>query len=227
MMTLSTPSVFSLMFKRLCRVLLVVAMCIAPAAYALQATPPDKTINNLFVEMNGRLKSEKEVIAKNRNRLVEIGEEVLGPYVSFQKMAMQILGKHWRTVSSDQKIRYVAAFKNRVSYAIASRYDPKEEYDLSLKDARYSRDKRKALVKSVVTNKGNGKRYLIDYKVFFDQKNNRWAVYDVVVEGVSVLQSFKSASNETVARDGIEALIKELEGEASKDQKKVDTQSGA
>lgn len=190
-------------------------------AYALQADTPDSTIDQLFVEMNERLTAEKEAIAKDRNRLVEIGEEVLGPYVSFDKMAMQILGKHWRKLTPDQKKRYVKAFKNRVSYAIASRYDPKEKYDLKLKGARYSRDKRKSLVKSQVANQNTGKKYLIDYKLFFDKKTSKWRVYDVVAEGVSVLQSFKSASNETMARQGIESLIKQLEGEASADQKKV------
>ncbi|MDX1694224.1 MAG: ABC transporter substrate-binding protein [Ketobacteraceae bacterium] len=182
---------------------------------------PDRLIERLFDEMNERLQKEKEKVAQDRTLLVDIGEEVLGPYVSFDKMAMQILGKHWRRITEDQQDRYTAAFKNRVSYAMASQYDPEQKYELTVTDSKFNDRGNRALVKSEVVNKSSSKKYLIDYKLFYSKKNDNWMVYDVIVEGVSMLQSFKTASNEEMSRKGIESLIAQLETESEQDKAKV------
>ncbi|MCG8673451.1 MAG: ABC transporter substrate-binding protein [Pseudomonadales bacterium] len=188
---------------------------------------PDKLIGQLFDAMNDRLQASRELVAADRSVLINIGEEVLGPYVSFDKMAKQILGKHWRKITKDQQSRYTAAFKNRVSFAMASQYDPEQEYSLDVKGAKFNRKKNKALVKSSVANESSGKKYLIDYKLYYNKKNDNWQVYDVIVEGVSMLQSFKTASNEQMSRKGIEFLIAQLETETKEDEVKVKVQANA
>ena len=186
-----------------------------------ESTQPDKLITQLFDEMNQRLQTEKEKVAADRHLLVQIGEEVLGPYVSFDKMAMQILGKNWRKITEDQQNRYTSAFKNRVSYAMASQYDPEQTYALEVTDSKFDDRGVRALVKSEVVNKSSGKKYLIDYKFFLDKKTGNWMVYDVIVEGISMLQSFKTASNEEMSRNGIESLIAQLETEGKQEEVKV------
>ena len=191
-----------------------------------ESPQPDKLIAQLFDEMNQRLQTEKQKVAADRQLLVQIGEEVLGPYVSFDKMAMQILGKNWRKITEDQQIRYTAAFKNRVSYAMASQYDPEQSYVLEVTDSKFDDRGVRALVKSEVVNKSSGKKYLIDYKFFYDKKTQNWMVYDVIVEGISMLQSFKTASNEEMSRNGIESLIAQLETEGEQDKAKVNGAPG-
>jgi ABC-type transporter MlaC component len=195
-------------------------------AAGTEGVKPDLLIEQLFDVMNNRLQKDKDKIAADRTLLVEIGEEVLGPYVSFDKMAMQILGKNWRKITEDQQTRYTAAFKNRVSYAMASQYDPEQAYALDVTDSKFNKRGNRALVKSEVANKSSGKKYLIDYKLFYSKKNDNWMVYDVIVEGVSMLQSFKTASNEEMSRNGIESLIAQLETESEQDKAKVNGEAG-
>lgn len=196
-------------------------LSVSAQAASTQGVEPDALITRLFDELNARLQKEKEKVAEDRTLLIEIGEEVLGPYVSFDKMAKQILGKHWRKITDEQQDRYTAAFKNRVSYAMASQYDPEQAYGLSVTDSKYNRRGNLVLVKSQVVNETSGKKYLIDYKLFYSKKNDNWMVYDVIVEGVSMLRSFKTASNEQMSRKGIEFLIAQLETEAKEDKAKV------
>lgn len=202
-------------------VLLGVLLSVSAQATVTKGVEPDALINQLFAEMNGRLQESREKVAADRKLLIDIGEEVLGPYVSFDKMAKQILGKHWRKITKDQQSRYTAAFKNRVSYAMASQYDPEQEYSLNVSGSKFNKKKNKSLVKSSVVNETSGKKYLIDYKLFYNKKQDNWQVYDVIVEGVSMLQSFKSASNEQMSRKGIEFLIAQLETQSKEDEAKV------
>ena len=69
----------------------------------------------------------------------------------------------------------------------------------------------RAAVSSVVTDLSNANKLNISYKLFKSRKTNNWQVYDVVVEGVSVLQSFKTASAEDFKRNGIEYMIAQLQ----------------
>lgn len=208
-------------------IVLGVLVGVSAHAAVTKGVEPDALIAQLFDELNARLQAEKEKVAEDRKLLVSIGEEVLGPYVSFDKMAKQILGKNWRKITDDQQQRYTAAFKNRVSFAMASQYDPEQKYNLEVLGAKFNSKKNRALVKSSVTNESSGKKYLIDYKLYYSQKNDNWQVYDVIVEGVSMLQSFKTASNEQMSRKGIEFLIAQLETESKQDQEKIEGNGAA
>lgn len=179
--------------------------------------PPDQLITNLFNAVNERIRQDEDKIAADKNHLVLIGEEVLLPYVDFETMAKQILGKNWRKITPDQQKRYTDAFQERVSTSIVSQYDPSKQYDLKITSSRTNDKGDRAVVGSDVADKSSGQKYQISYKLFADKKSQRWQVYDVAVDGISVLQSFKSASAEDFNRNGIEYMIAQLENAPAAD----------
>lgn len=194
---------------------LLLALGVQAAEASKAAVAPDQLITNLFNQVNARIKQDKAKIEADKTYLVTIGDEVLVPYVSFETMAKQILGKNWRKITPDQRKRYTAAFKERVSSSIINQYDPNKEYDLDVTGFRTNDAGDRAAVNSVVTERQNGKRYQISYMLYIDRKTGNWQVYDVSVEGVSVLQSFKTASAEDFKRNGIEYMIAQLENSAT------------
>lgn len=184
-------------------------------AQAKQEVSPDQLVKNLFATVNERLHKDQEKIALDRAYLVDIGNEILGPYVSFETMAKQILGKNWRKITPDQRQRYIDAFRQRVSTSMVSQYNPDKKYDLEVTSSRTNDKGDRAAVGSVVTDRSSGEKYNISYKMFIDRKTNLWQVYDVVVEGISVLQSFKTAGAEDFTRNGIEHMIAQLQSAES------------
>ena len=97
-----------------------------------------------------------------------------------------------------------------MSTSIVNQYDPAKKYDLKVTSSRQNEAGDRAAVNSEVFERLTGKKYLISYKLFLEKKTGRWQVYDVAVEGVSVLQSFKTASAEDFKRNGIEYMIAQL-----------------
>lgn len=174
-------------------------------------TAPDQLITSLFNESITRVKQEQAAVLKDRNRLITLGEEIVVPYVSFEKMSKQILGKYWRTITPDQQTRFTEAFKKRVSSTLVERYDPKKDWSLKILGSRTSPDGKIALVNSEISDITTSKKYLISYRFFMDPKTSKWMVFDVIVEGVSVLGSFQTAAAEEMRRGGIEKLISQLE----------------
>ena len=178
--------------------------------WAADTTPPDKLIINLFHEVSSRIKHDEAEIEADKSHLAQIGEEILVPYVSFETMAKQILGKNWRKITPDQQKRYTTAFKERVSSAMVAQYDPAKDYDMEITGFRTNDAGDRAMVNSDVTDKKSGQKYQLSYKLYIDKKVKRWQVYDVAMDGVSVLQSFKTASAEDFKRNGIEYMIAQL-----------------
>ena len=192
---------------------LLVVMGVSSVAFAADTSAPDKLISSLFEGVNERLKQDPDKIAADRNHLIVIGDELLAPYVSFETMSKQILGKNWRKISPDQRKRYTEAFRQKVSFSVVSQYDPTKKYDMEVTGQRLNDKGDRAAVSSVVTDLSNANKLNISYKLFKSRKTNNWQVYDVVVEGVSVLQSFKTASAEDFKRNGIEYMIAQLQNE--------------
>lgn len=174
-------------------------------------TAPDQLITNLFNESTKRAKEEQEAVKKDRSRLIQLGEEIVVPYVSFEKMSKQILGKYWRTITPDQQARFTKAFKERVASTLVERYDPEKEWSLKILGSSTASGGKIALVKSQITDVTAAQKYLISYRFFLDPKSGKWMVFDVIVEGVSVLSSFQTAAAEEMRRGGIETLISQLE----------------
>lgn len=196
--------------RLLCGLMAGLTLLISGAAWSANVIPPDQLITNLFNEVNERIQKDQDRIAADKKHLVVIGEEVLVPYVSFETMAKQILGKNWRKITADQKKRYTTAFKERVSSSIVAQYDPSKQYLLVITGQRKNEQGDRAMVNSDVTEKQSGKKYQISYKLYVDNKTKQWQVYDVAVDGISVLQSFKTASAEDFRRNGIEYMIAQL-----------------
>ncbi len=192
-------------------VLLSGILSLASAVQAATEVAPGKLVENLFNEMNEKLQANQEEVEADSSRLLALGNEVLGPYVAFDKMAKKVLGKHWKKITKDQQERYTKAFKERVSLAMVSQYDPSKHYDLKVTGERRNKKGNLVLVKSSVKEVSGASSYLIDYKLYQNKKTQKWQVYDVIVEGISVLQSFKSASAEEIKKNGIEKLIEQLE----------------
>jgi len=193
-------------------VLLAWTVSFASVAHAAaDEKPPGVLVENLFNEMNEKLQADQEKIEADRAHLLALGNEVLGPYVAFDKMAKKVLGKHWKKITKDQQERYTKAFQERVSLAMVSQYDPSKRYALKVTGERRNKKGNLVLVKSAVKELSGASSYLIDYKLYRNKKTQQWQVYDVIVEGISVLQSFKSASAEEIKKNGIEKLIEQLE----------------
>ncbi|PCJ44912.1 MAG: hypothetical protein COA99_06350 [Moraxellaceae bacterium] len=171
---------------------------------------PGVMVNLLFDEMNAQILFDKDKIEADKGHLLALGHRVLSPYVSFDKMAKQVLGKHWRKITKDQQQRFIEAFKARVSVAMATQYDPNKKYTLDVIGERRNKKGDRALVKSKVREIGGASNYAISYKFYLGKKTKVWRVYDVIVEGISILQSFKSASAEEIKKNGIEKLIEQL-----------------
>jgi phospholipid transport system substrate-binding protein len=127
----------------------------------------------------------------------------------FEAMSRLVLAVHWRRASEEQKSRFAdlfaglleANYRGRMEDYISEYSDEHVEYGSeTVRDGR-------ALVETLLVTAAQ--EIPIHYKM--RQKEGEWLIYDVEIEGVSLVRNFRSTYDEIVRREGIEGLLTRME----------------
>ena len=118
-----------------------------------------------------------------------------------------VLGRHWRKADDSQKAQFVSSYRSFMvnSYAERLKEYSGETYDIS--SPRSLGNDKSALTMTLY--RDNGKPVLIDYKVRAEE--GQYRIYDIVVEGISLIATQRSEFNSVINRKGLDFLINALE----------------
>ena len=123
----------------------------------------------------------------------------------YGEMAKRSLGVHWKARSSSQQKEFVALFATLLENSYANKIESYENekilYEKETIDGDYAEVKSR-----VVTAKRD--EYSLDYRLL--KKGSRWIVYDVVIEGVSLVSNYRSQFNKIIVNQGYGELVKKL-----------------
>jgi len=181
---------------------------------------PNQFIVELFNDIQGTLSLYKASGSKSRKKLFDLTQKIVAPYIDFEKMSKQILGKYWKKITPDQRARFMTAFRYRISMAMVSTYKHDEDYSMELKGSRANKKNTRAIVKTKMVEKSTRKAFALVYKLILN--DGFWQVYDVAINGVSVLHSFKSASATEIRARGIDSLIDQLKEQDGEHEEEVE-----
>ncbi len=123
----------------------------------------------------------------------------------FAEMSKRILGKTWRNISEEERIHFTSLFTN----LLENNYIGKLE-NYSGQAVKYTGErikKNRAMVTTVVENKGA--QYPVDYILVL--QGEKWMVYDINIEGVSLIRNYRAEFSSILRKDKFAGLIKILE----------------
>jgi phospholipid transport system substrate-binding protein len=185
-------------------VLAMVLVCAVLSAQAFAGVVTDdvrKTVDQVvsIVSNPDFRKSKNE--AKKRTAL----KSAIGRIFSYGEMAKRSLGVHWKARSKAEQKEFVSLFSTLLenSYAgkIESYNNEKIVYTGEKVNGTYAEVKSR-----VITAKRD--EYTLDYRLL--REGNRWMVYDVVIEGVSLVSNYRSQFNKIIVNQGYGELVKKL-----------------
>lgn len=130
--------------------------------------------------------------------------EVISLRFDFEEMARRSLAVHWRDRSPQEQREFVDLFgrllQRSYSGKLAQYTDEKVEY------IGEEIDGPRAEVRTKIVSKGM--EIPIDYRMM--KKSNEWRVYDVVIEGVSLVNNYRNQFNRIVVSSGYKDLIQRM-----------------
>lgn len=176
----------------------------APATAAELA--PDALVKDTTNEVLDLLKQDKD-LSTNRKKLLDLVEAKVLPHFDFTRMTRIAVGKHWRTASPEQQGKLVNEFRsllvNTYSGALGS-YKNQTFQFLPLRAAANDTD---VTVKARILQAG---REAIPLDYAMAKTANGWKVYDIMVDGVSLLVNYRSSFDQEINAGGVDGLIKSL-----------------
>lgn len=185
---------------------------------AQASVPPHQMLEGVTQELLTVLKAEQTAIAEKHERLFEVVEQVLLPHVDLGVMSRYVLGKYWRTANAEQRERFSSEFKNLMVrfYVSAILEDPNklgellEDSDnlISYLPVETDESTTKTRVRAEVHMPNGGPRVPVSFSLF--KKEDQWMLYDVNVDGISLVSNYRSSFATEMRSDGLDALIERL-----------------
>ena len=134
-------------------------------------------------------------------------EKEIAPFFDFAYMAQVAAGGAYRHMSEEQRTRMTERLKEQFLGTLAERLGGFEDQDVRFLASRLNPDGRTGSASIAVLNP-NAYPARIDFR--FYRKDGGWKVYDVAVEGVSLVINYRSSFGQEIKRNGIDGLIGRL-----------------
>ncbi len=170
---------------------------------------PDLFLKNSVKEISAFISENKEVLDSDENFLRSKVDELVIPKLDIELMSKIVLGKkHWTMMSISQKKRFQQAFRGLM---VSTYMKSLTSFDgEKIKFLPYEKGKRNdvARVKSVyLLNEGE---LHVSYSLKMNQSGS-WKVYDINIDGISLLRNYRSDFRSHIDRKGMDSLIQDLE----------------
>ncbi len=187
-------------------------------ASAQASVPPHKMLEGVTQELIQTLRAEQSAINEKHEYLFELVEQVLLPHVDLSVMSRYVLGKYWRTASEAQRERFTSEFKNlMVRFYVSAILDDPGKLGELLEDSdnlisylpvETDDSTKKTRVRAEVHMPNGGPRIPVSFSLF--KKDDKWMMFDVNVDGISLVSNYRSSFATEVKRDGLDTLIERL-----------------
>ncbi len=198
-------------FKRISMVmqsaLLLTAMAQPQAAPAESIESPSVLLERTSLQVIKILKEDRDLLQKQPERVYKIIDEYILPHLDEVTMAKLALGKNWKKATREQKIAFVAEFRNLLVRTYSKSLLEFSDQEINFFPVKLAADAHRTSVKAVVIQPG-GPSIPMAYRVRI--KNNAWKVYDIKIDGISLVTSYRGTFAQEIRKSGMDGLLKYL-----------------
>ncbi len=181
---------------------------------------PEAILENATKSMLSSLKENKQALKNNPNTIYTIVDEILVPHVDTEYMAKWVIGRqYWVEANATQRQRFVSEFKKMVVRSYASSLLAYSDQVVTYYPIKGNIEGKNKVQVSSVIRQPNGESLNVAYRLL--RTSNNWKVYDIIIEGVSLLQGFQSQFSEDLKATGLEKLIDKLHAHNAKPLNKI------
>lgn len=168
---------------------------------------PDVLIKNTVAEVTAIIKQDKDIQSGDQKKINALVDAKVLPHFDFQRMTQLAVGKYWRTASPEQKQALVTEFRNMLVRTYTKVFTVYRDQTIEVKPFRMAAGDTEVTVKTVISKPGS-QLTLVDYEM--KKAADGWKVFDISIEGVSMVMSYRGTFASQIQESGIDGLIKTL-----------------
>jgi phospholipid transport system substrate-binding protein len=203
------------MLKRFVLPLLAVFLAsasVAPAVAAQDQTP-QQVVQSIADQLGHAIQGHKAELRQQPQQMVKIINQIILPHFDTNYASLLVLGQYARKATPAQRVAFTHAFYNALTHRYAEGLLAYTRGAVKVLPARGPLDKSRTLVRTRVR-LNNGKDLSVDY-VFRKTSSGQWKAYDVLIEGISYITSYRNQVAAEIQKEGIDGLIKQLKSQGA------------
>jgi phospholipid transport system substrate-binding protein len=198
--------------KTLMQLLLTLAavmLAFSPLKASAEAMPePQALVKKASDDMLKALKDNEAELQADPEKIYDLVEDILMPHFDFEKMSKLALGKNWRSADADQRKRFVEEFRLLLIRTYSTAMLEYTDEEIKMLPFRDDLSRKRVTVPMEVVQKG-GPSIGMSLSLY-QNKQDAWKVYDVKIDGISLVTNYRSSFANEIRSGGMDQLIKDL-----------------
>ncbi len=183
------------------------ALLMLPVATLAQDSPI-QIVQDTSNRMIDALKANRSELDSNPDVVYQLVDEIVLPYFDFETMSRWVVGKYWRDATPQQQERFVTEFRTLLvrTYAKALEEYSNETVRIPAQPEPPA-DAKEVSVRSEIV-PASGAPIPVNYSMH--NRKGGWQVYDVVIDGISIVTNYRSSITDQIRKGGIDSAIAAL-----------------
>ena len=174
---------------------------------------PDVMLKQTSDEVIAVLKDKREQLKDDPTMVYDLVQEYILPHLDEVTIAKLALGKNWRQASREQKLEFIDEFRDLLIRTYGKSLSEFSDQTINYFPVKRADGEDKVVVKSEVLQSG-GPSIPVSYRMRI--KDNEWKVYDLSIDGVSLVTSNRGTFAQEIRKGGMEGLLKLLKDKNTK-----------
>ena len=185
--------------------LLAGILLLSGPAQAMQS--PQELVQKTTDEITSVLRTDQDKIKADSNHLLTVVDGIVAPHFDFERMSSWVLGKYWRKAKADEKTRFASEFRTLLVRTYAKALNDNYDKQIDMLPARKKKGGKQVTIRTEVQQSA-GFPIPINYKMHI--KNDAWKIFDVSVDGISLVANYRTSFAKEIRKDGLQSLIDRL-----------------
>ncbi|HWU34182.1 MAG TPA: ABC transporter substrate-binding protein [Methylovorus sp.] len=168
---------------------------------------PDVLVKSTADEVLAIVKKDKDIQAGDQKKIFALAEEKILPNFDFDRVSRMVLGKNWSRASKEQQDAFQKEFRSLMLRTYATALGKYRNQTINYKPLRSEPSDKEVTVKTEIVQPG-GQPIAVDYSL--EKTGEAWKVYDIVIEGVSLVTNYRGQFSNEIRQSGMDGLIQKL-----------------
>ncbi|ORU90083.1 MAG: organic solvent ABC transporter [Cycloclasticus sp. symbiont of Poecilosclerida sp. M] len=189
---------------------LALTFFITAPVVAAELNAPQKVVKGISDQLDKALQTNREKLKSDRKEVYKLVNTIVDPRVDIERISKLILGKkHWTSATTKERKDFQNEFKSLLINTYATAFTAFDDWTIHFIPMNLDKEAKRARIKTEIIQPGKPP-IAINYRMVLSKKGS-WKVYDVVIEGISMVTNYRSSFASSIKKSGnLSNVIKEL-----------------
>jgi phospholipid transport system substrate-binding protein len=174
-----------------------------PSAQAENARP-DLLLKTMSDEVIAELRKDKAIQAGDSAKIAALVESKIVPHFDFRRITQTAVGANWRRATPEQQERLTHEFKTLLVRTYSGALASYRDQTIEFRPLRARPDDTEVTVRSQIRQSG-AEPIAIEYDL--EKTGSQWKIFDVRINGISLVATYRTSFAEEVSNRGVDGLI--------------------